>query len=128
MLLLAGCTTQSNANLNAELAKLASVAITDLNAAAADAANHGDVLAAKCYPAMVDWIITIQQQHGPITAPAGAFSAFQQARDILKGGMGGIPNTVKLNCAALYLDAQGDALTFVAFLAGISTGRFAPPL
>ena len=127
-LLLASCTAQSNATLNSEIAKLAAVAVADLNAAAADASNHGDTLAAACYPALANWIITIQQQHGPVVAPAGAFSAFQQTRDILKGGMGGIPPSVKLGCAALYLDAQGDALAFVTMLAGISTGRFTPPL
>jgi hypothetical protein len=128
-LLLAGCNAQPNAaNLNAQLARLASVAINDLNVAAADAANHGDTLAAACYPALANWIITLQQSQGQITAPAGAFSAFQQTRDILKSGMPGIPPSVKLGCAALYLDAQGDVLKFVTLLASISSGQFIPPL
>ena len=133
-LLLAGCTAQSNANLNAQMAKLAAVTIADLNAAAADAGAHGDVLAAACYPPLANWVLTMQQQHGaPVSVPVGAFSAFQQTRDVVKGltsggGMASIPNSVKLGCAALYLDAQGDVLGFVALLTAIATGRFVPPL
>ena len=129
LLLLAGCTAQSNASLNASLAKLASVTIADLNAAAADAGQHGDVLAAVCYPPLANWVMTMQAQ-APITAPAGAFSAFQQTRDVYKGlttgGFAAVPNSVKLGCSALYLDAMGDVTQFVGMLALIATGRFAP--
>ena len=122
-LLLAGCSVpQSNANLNASLAKLAAVTIADLNAAAADAGSHGDVLAAACYPALANWVMTMQQQSGQPTAPVGAFSAFQASRDILKSGMGGIPASIKLGCGGLYLDVQGDVMSFVALLARISAG------
>jgi len=133
VLLLAGCAAQSNASLNDSLAKLASVTIADLNAAAADAGAHGDVLAAACYPPLANWVMTMQEQHGaPIAAPAGAFSAFQQTRDVYKGltagGLAAVPPTVKLGCSALYLDAMGDVTQFVSMLALIATGRYVPPI
>src|SRR6185437_13569753 len=134
--LLAGCTAQqqqqTNTNLNNALAKLAAINIADLNAAAADAAAHNDTLAVACYPVLANWVITLQQNHGQPVVPAGAFDAFQHARDIYKGlggaGLAAIPNSVKLGCAALFLDAQGDVLSFINMLTRIASGTYVPPL
>jgi len=134
LLLLAGCTAQqqqTNANVNAALARLAAVSIADLNAAAADAAAHNDTLAVACYPVLANFVITLQQNPGHPAVPAGAFDAFQRARDIYKGigggGLADIPNSVKLGCAALFLDAQGDVLSFINMLTRIASGTYVPP-
>ena len=134
---LIACTQQQQANtdINAALAKLASVTIADLNAAAADAQAHGDVLAVACYPALANWVMTLQQAHGGQSAvPVGAFDAFQHARDAYKGftgasgGLAAVPNSVKLGCSALYLDAKGDVLSFIALLTRIASGTYVPPI
>lgn len=136
--LLAGCTAQqqqqTNTNLNNALAKLAAVSIADLNAAAADAAAHNDTLAVACYPVLANWVITLQQNHGQPVVPMGAFDAFQHARDIYKGfstpggALASIPNSVKLGCSALFLDAQGDVLGFINLLTRIASGTYVPPI
>jgi hypothetical protein len=135
LVLLAGCTAQqqqTNTNVDAALARLAAVSIADLNAAAADAAAHNDTLAVACYPVLANFVITLQQNHGQPVVPAGAFDAFQHARDIYKGlngaGMSAIPDSVKLGCAALFLDAQGDVLSFINMLTRIASGTYVPPL
>jgi hypothetical protein len=138
LLLLVACTQQQqvNTDINTALAKLASVTISDLNAAAADAQAHGDVLAVACYPVLANWVISLQQQaHGQPLVPSGAFSAFQAGRDVYKnfsgaagGGLAAVPNSVKLGCSALYLDAKGDVLSFITLLTRIASGTFVPPL
>ena len=134
--LLAGCTAQqqqqANTNLNSALAHLAATSIADLNAAAADAAAHNDQPAMACYPPLANWIITLQQNHGQPLVPAGAFDAFQHARDIYKDFNGSlrtaIPDSVMRGCSWLFLDAQGDVLSFVNLLTRIASGTYVPPL
>jgi len=135
-LALVGCTAQqqqaSTNNIDAAFARLAAISIADLNAAAADAAEHNDTLAAACYPVLANFVITLQQNHGHPVVPSGAFDAFQRARDIYKGvgaaGLAAIPNSVKLGCSALFLDAQGDLVSFVNLLVRIASGTYVPPI
>src|SRR3569833_2878140 len=102
LVFLAGCTAQqqmqANTNMNAALARLAATSIADLNAAAADAAAHNDQPAMACYPPLINWVMTLQQTNGQPVVPAGAFDAFQHARDIYKDFNGSartaIPDTV----------------------------------
>lgn len=130
VLLLAGCAQQQR--LDADLDKLAATSITDLNAATVAAQTQGDVLAAACYPALAGWITQLQQHR--TAPPIGVFSAFQQQRGIYKalspmgGGVSGMPTSVKLGCAALYIDVKGDVVNFVSLLVRIASGTYVPPI
>lgn len=81
--------------------------VADLQAADADAKVHGDTVAATCYEALVP-IVQSQASPLPGAAPAGAVTAFQQARDGLNA-VEGIPSALKgLNvpCGPLVVDAE----------------------
>ena len=112
------------------VAKVQGVAVTDLNDAEADAVANNDVIAQPCYPALVMWIDSLNA-NGLAKPPAGAgvFYAQQRLRDLSASSSSlSIPASVKVACAALFVD---DA-TFVSkadvFLAGaVASGGASVP-
>jgi hypothetical protein len=83
------------------LATFEAFTVTDLAGAEADAVAHSDELSRPCYAALGQYITTLPTSK---TYGVGAFSAFQKARDFRHGVEGGLPNYVKLGCAALVMD------------------------
>ena len=96
------------------LSTIAGFTITDLQNAEADAVANGDELAIPCYPALIRFVQSIQPNQ-PTATVSGAFGTFQKARDVTLVAGGGIPNYVKVGCAALFIDNQ----VLIARLAGI---------
>lgn len=109
--------------VSATILKLGAVAISDLQAAAADAKAHNDPIAAQCWTGLVP----IAQQLQALAAaqasttapqkPLGVFSAFQDARDAKAGvnqlvlalgsaQLAQLRQAVDLACGPLVVDAQ----------------------
>lgn len=84
-------------------------AITDLEVALRDAKSHNDTLAANCYSALIPVVENFgnRPEHEPI---AGGFSGFQRARNLFAARQTGLPDTVRVACAPLVLDAQRTVL------------------
>lgn len=83
----------------------------DLDAGITDAAAHGDTFAAACYQGIKDYNAAHPKQTLAIAKPLGAVSAFQSARDVVKGVQNPgdfIPKEIVASCGALALDVQGD--------------------
>jgi len=103
--------------IQSDLDKIAQFSMTDLQAAQADAMRHNDALAMACYPVLEQWVAQLNAER--MAPPVGAFSAFQAARDGVKGASSGIPTYVKIGCAALFIDVRDDMVKLVGFLASI---------
>ncbi len=102
-----------NASPFGDISKLA---VSDLEAALADATAHQDRAAMACYPVLLGIVKSLPAEVVP-KAPAGLVSAFQQARDLSKAvqsgatsGQNALVQQVNLGCAALFNDTQGDIL------------------
>lgn len=83
----------------------------DLAAAVADATAHGDTFATECYTGIQAYNAANPKATLSITKPAGVVSAFQGARDIVKGVQNPkdfIPSALVQACGPLALDVQGD--------------------
>jgi hypothetical protein len=116
MLALSACAagqTKDNA-----VVSLASFAISDLQAAQADAEAHGDQIATACYPALITFVTQLQSS-AQQSSPAGTFSGFQRARDAVKDTEGGVPVYLRIGCAALVQDVTSDVAQFLGALASI---------
>lgn len=105
------------------LQALQSFTVTDLQAADADAATHGDTLAHTCYAALIPAV-----QDAQVTAPQlkGAFSAFQASRDAATLVQAGIPQNINVACAPLVLDASATVVGLAAKL-GVTLALPATP-
>lgn len=93
------------------VAMLKAFTITDLEAAQADATSHADTIAATCYAELVTTVQNLPSAGLP--KPKGAFSAFQEARDVANGVkrlQGGLPQSLNVACAPLVLDASQTVL------------------
>lgn len=83
----------------------------DLTAALLDANNSGDAFAAQCYAGIIAYNDANPKAVIGIQKPVGAVSAFQTARDVVKGLQNPadfIPKELVLACGPLALDIQGD--------------------
>lgn len=87
------------------LSDLAKFNVADLQAADADAVAHNDQISHACYPALIQFVQSIQGGT-PSTTVAGAFSAFQKARDVRLTVQGGLPAYLKIGCSPLVMDEQ----------------------
>lgn len=125
LLALVGCASQSPAQSSApapalsdQLQKIAAFTLADLAAADADAVAHGDVIAHACYPALEKFVSGLPSPTGTV---AGAFAAFQKARDLGNQAQAGVPSYLTIGCAPMVVDTQ----TLLAKLAGIGAGSAA---
>ena len=111
------------------VAKMQAVGTADLNDAEVDAVAHSDAISTPCYPALVTWLNGVQSPVVTPPAGAGVFWAQQRLRDVAAAGSSvSIPVSVKLACAALFVD---DA-TFIAkadacLAAAVATGGASVP-
>jgi hypothetical protein len=108
LLFVAGCTAQSGAplppldqNIQDLLANLKAVSIADLNNAEAIAVANNDTLMEPCYPALIQFVQSFAGASGTVS---GAFSAFEMTRVTRRGMSGGLPDYLKLGCAAGVVD------------------------
>jgi hypothetical protein len=108
LLLLIGCTAQQgqplpplDQNIQDLLANLKAVSIADLNNAEAIAVANNDTLMEPCYPALVQFVQSFAGASGTVS---GAFSAFEMTRVMRIGLSGGLPDYLKLGCAAGVVD------------------------
>jgi hypothetical protein len=108
LLFLAGCTAQQgqplpplDQNIQDLLANLKAVSIADLNNAEAIAVANNDALMAPCYPALIQFVQSFAGASGTVS---GAFSAFEMTRVTRRGMSGGLPDYLKLGCAAGVVD------------------------
>jgi hypothetical protein len=107
LLLLAGCAAQQgplpplDQNIQDLLANLKAVSIADLNNAEAIAVANNDALMAPCYPALIQFVQSFAGASGTVS---GAFSAFEMTRVTRIGLSGGLPDYLKLGCAAGVVD------------------------
>ena len=108
----------ANQTNNNAVVSLTSFAITDLQAAQADAEAHGDQIAAACYPALITFVSQLQNS-AQESRPVGGFSGFQRARDAVKDTEAGVPVYLRIGCAALAQDVTGDVAQFLGSLASI---------
>src|SRR5712671_2748041 len=114
--LAAGCATGTpgTPGYSNPLGELQTYTVSDLQAALADAKDHNDLAAVQCYAGLIP-IVQSLPVAGVATAPVGAITAFQKARDLSKtvqanAGGGALVQSVNLACAALFNDVQGDLL------------------
>ena len=105
--------------------KLHSVTVSDLDAATARAVANGDQIGATCYPALKQYI---GQGLPGIEKPAGVFDAFEMARLGVHNARGGIPDGLKLACAALVQDTAEFAIRMGAIAAGGAASAGALPV
>jgi hypothetical protein len=109
--------------VSATILKLGAVALPDLQAAAADAKAHNDLIAAQCWSGLVPIAQQLQAQAAAQAStaapqkPLGVVSAFQDARDAKAGvnqlmlALGSVQlaqlrQAVDLACGPLVVDAQ----------------------
>lgn len=118
LLLLSGCTfaqpPQPTGNVSVDMAALATFTVADLQAAEDDAIATKDELSMPCYPALIKFVQSFPSANQNV---AGAFTAFQKARDIRHGVEAGLPNYLKLGCAALVADEK-QLIAKLAFIGG----------
>ena len=116
------------------IAKLQTVTVNDLNDAEADAVAANDAIAMPCYPALAGWIGGLKSPIATPPAGAGVFYAQQKLRDVNTASTSfSIPVSVKLACAALFVDdatfvAKADAFIAAAVASGGATAIPALPL
>ena len=106
------------------LASLHSVTAKDLDAATARAQAGGDAIGAACYPILKKYLGMGREGEDQI---AGAFDAFEKARLARKSIPLGIPDDLRLGCAALVQDERDFVLRMAAIAgAGAVSGGAAP--
>ena len=125
--LLAGCAGQGMPPVAGAAAPvdpvtaLANFTVADLQAADTIAVASNDEIAHACYPALVKFVQSFPSVSGTQTVK-GAVSAFELARSKrlqVQGAVGsGMPNYLKLGCAALVQDET----VFIAKLAAMAAG------
>ena len=146
VLLLPGCVTLSGEGqtpLSGVITKLATAAIPDLKAAAADALAHNDPVAYQCWTGLVPVAEQIQAflkppAPGPVVEPVkaiGVFSAFQQGRDAKSDLQAGaklllslskseqiaqIRQAINLACGALYTDVKLGVVDPLGLVSGVA--------
>lgn len=90
---------------------LVRAAPADLAAGLLDANARGDTFASQCYAGIIAYNDANPQAVAGIAKPVGPVSAFQTARDVLKGAANPadfIPKELVSACGPLALDVQGD--------------------
>lgn len=111
-------TAPQPASVQDALGKISQFTVADLQAADADAVAHNDAIAHACYPPLIKFVQSLQGPNGTV---AGAFSAFQAARDIRLGVQSGLPVDLKLGCSALVQDETQLLIKLGLIGAGAST-------
>jgi hypothetical protein len=108
------------------VADITTIALADLNAAAADATAHNDVVAAQCYAGLVPVVQQVQALlPGALPKPIGVVTAFQTARDVKAGlaAQGGVLAKLRAQinqaCAALWVDANVGIADPLSLFSGI---------
>lgn len=121
-LLLAACSTTTSTTTGpaGAINRVASFTVADLQAADADAVANNDQIAHACYPALIKFVQSVQGSSTNTTV-AGAFSAFQKARDLGNQAQAGVPTYLTIGCAPLVVDTQ----TLMTKLAAIGVGSAA---
>lgn len=114
-----------NSNSIADLvAALSTITVADLDAATARAIAGGDQMGAACYPVLKKYV---QQGLPGAQKFAGAIDAFEAARLGRKNFSAGVPDDLRMGCAALLMDERDFALRLAAIgAAGAATGGAAP--
>lgn len=106
------------------LAQLSAFTLTDLANADKIAVAQGDAIGHACFPALSTFVASIPAPPS-LGGVSGGVSAFELARStrlkVQGTAMAGVPDYLKLACAALVVDEQ----TFLASLAGIGLGASA---
>lgn len=85
----------------------------DLTASIADATSHNDTFAIQCYSGTLAYNQANPKKTLSILNPVGPVSAFQSARDVVKGVQAPgdlVPKEIVSACGPLVLDIQGDVL------------------
>lgn len=107
------------------LQQLSQFTVADLNSAEQIAVANKDTLSIPCYPALSKFVQSFPSLTGDGTV-SGAVSAFETARTArlkVQGAVGaGLPDYVKLGCAALFVDEQALAAKLAGMAAGASVG------
>lgn len=88
----------------------------DLELSISDAQAHGDTFAVQCYQGTLDYNKANPKKSLSILSPVGPVSAFQGARDVVKGVQAPgdiLPKEIVTACGPLALDVQGDVLKAV---------------
>jgi len=116
----AAATTAAPAPID-PLVQIAAFTAADLAAAQLDATANNDAIAAACYPALSKFVASMQGKVGNVATVQGAFTAFQRARDVRYSVQGGLPDYLRLGCAALVQDEK----LLIAKLAAIGAGTAA---
>jgi hypothetical protein len=143
-LALAACTTTNGVTtftdpITSLVNKLATMAVPDLQAAAADATAHGDVVANQCYIGLIPVVQQIQSQVStalPLTstvaAPIGLATKFQDVRDakaavnalpaalLNPSQLAGLRVQINLACGALVVDTQASIADPLGLISGIA--------
>ena len=110
-LMLAACTAEPAFAAGFNITDIVRAAPADLAAGLLDANNRGDAFASQCYAGIIAYNDANPQSAGGIVKPVGPVSAFQTARDVVKGAANPadfIPKELVLACGPLALDVQGD--------------------
>lgn len=105
---------------------ITTLTLADLNAAAADATAHNDVVAAQCYTGLIPVVQAVQgvlPQSG--ATPIGVVTAFQTARDVkaalaaTSGTLARLRAQINLACAPLLIDTQVGIADPLSLFSGI---------
>ena len=126
---LAGCSQDLSqlrdaGNLSDFVSALQKITVADLEAATARAIAGGDQMGAQCYPVLEKYVV---QGLPGMEKLAGAFDAFESARLGRKSFQSGIPDDLRMGCAALFMDERAFVLKLVAIAgAGAASGGAAP--
>ena len=111
------------------IAQVQAIGTADLNDAETDAVANSDVISTPCYPALVTWLNGVKSTAVKPPPGAGVFYAQQRLRDVAAAQSSvSIPATVKVACAALFVDDATFIAKADAFLAAaVATGGASVP-
>jgi len=108
-LLLVACASGPNISPDGDLRSLSDFTVADLQSANALAIAAGDEKAKACYPALIDYVESLQVYRDVTTEAEkndGAFTAYQRTRNVRRAFDGGVPETVEIYCSALFNDSK----------------------
>ncbi len=106
-LFLAGCGSITGDD---PLSRLGDFTVADLKAANDLAVSADDQIAMACYPELIKFVERVGDFRAETRTVAGAFSAYQRARNVRRRLELGLPDSLRIGCAALLNDSKRSVL------------------
>lgn len=96
--------------------RLQQASLEDLQAANMSAVDNRDTLAMACWPVLIQFVQSLKKD----TKAIGPFSFYQRLRNIRRAAESGIPDEVRLGCAAMVQDSRDAVMEFMSKISSIA--------